>query len=126
MIFYESPERLQATLADMAEAFGGERRAVLARELTKVHEEYVRGTLAELAERFAEIKPRGECTLVVAGAENADAEEMDVEAAMRALLESGVSPRDAAARLVVKTGLPRRQLYQLALALKREPGGTPT
>jgi 16S rRNA (cytidine1402-2'-O)-methyltransferase len=118
MIFYEAPDRVAATLGDAADAFGGDRRASLARELTKLHEEHVRGTLAELAARYAEAPPRGECTLVVAGA-TAEAVAIDVEAELRALLASGLGPRDAAARLVVKTGKPRRVLYQLALSLQR-------
>ncbi len=121
LIFYESPERAGAALADLRDAMGGERRASLSRELTKMYEEHVRGTLAELAERFAEVAPRGECTLVVEGApEGAGAEEVNVEGELRALLESGLGPKDAAARLVVRTGKPRRQLYQLALSLLRE------
>ena len=66
IVLYESPVRLGATLRDAAEALGA-RRACLARELTKVHEEFVRATLPELAERYAEAKPKGECTLVIEG-----------------------------------------------------------
>lgn len=117
MIFYEAPDRVGATLADLAAALGGDRRASLGRELTKVHEEHVRGTLGELAARYAETPPRGECTLVVAGAPAAPAA-IDVEAELRKLLAEGLGPRDAAARLVIVTGKPRRQLYQLALSLR--------
>jgi 16S rRNA (cytidine1402-2'-O)-methyltransferase len=120
MIFYEAPDRVGATLADAGDAFGAERRASLGRELTKLHEEHVRGTLGELAARYAEVAPRGECTLVVAGTTAAVAE-IDIEAELRALLASGLGPKDAAARLVVRTGKPRRVLYQLALSLQREP-----
>jgi 16S rRNA (cytidine1402-2'-O)-methyltransferase len=123
LIFYESPERVAATLADLCEAFGAERRAVLARELTKVHEEYVRGTLGELCARYAGNAPRGECTLVVEGTDRpagAGLDQDELEARVRALLDSGLGPRDAAARLVAITGKPRRQLYQLALSLCRE------
>jgi 16S rRNA (cytidine1402-2'-O)-methyltransferase len=117
MIFYEAPDRVKATLADLAAALGGERRAVVARELTKLHEEYARGTLAELGERA--LSARGEHTLVVEGASaTAAAEEpVDVEAAVRALLAEGLGPKDIAARLTITTGLPRRKLYQLALSL---------
>ena len=118
LIFYEAPDRVGATLADLAAAFGDTRRASLGRELTKVHEEHVRGTLAELAAKYADVSPRGECTLVVAGGETA-APVVDVEAELQRLLDSGLGPRDAAARLVVVTGKPRRQLYQLALSLQR-------
>jgi len=99
---------------------GAERRASLGRELTKLHEEHVRGTIGELAARYAVAPPRGECTLVIGGG-SAAAEPVDVEAELRALLDAGIGPRDAAARLVVKTGKPRRVLYQLALALRSGP-----
>jgi 16S rRNA (cytidine1402-2'-O)-methyltransferase len=118
LVFYEAPDRVGATLADLAAAFG-DRRASLSRELTKLHEEHVRGTLAELAAKYAETPPRGECTLVVEGG-TGEAPSVDIEAELRALLSQGLGPKDAAQRLVVKTGKPRRQLYQLALSLQRE------
>jgi len=68
LVFYESPHRVGKTLAAMAEVLGG-RKAVVARELTKVHEEFVRGTLPELAARYAESKPKGEIVVLVAGAQ---------------------------------------------------------
>ncbi|HEX2685885.1 MAG TPA: 16S rRNA (cytidine(1402)-2'-O)-methyltransferase [Kofleriaceae bacterium] len=121
MIFYEAPDRVAATLADAAAAFGADRPASLGRELTKLHEEHVRGTVGALAARYAEAPPRGECTLVIAGAAaGAPQVPIDIEAELRALLASGLGPKDAAARLVVKTGKPRRMLYQLALSLERE------
>ncbi len=119
LILYEAPDRVGATLADLAAALGEQRRASLGRELTKLHEEHVRGTLGELATRYETIAPRGECTLVVAGG-TAEAPAIDIEAELRRLLDSGLGPKDAAARLVVVTGKPRRQLYQLALSLQRE------
>jgi 16S rRNA (cytidine1402-2'-O)-methyltransferase len=82
----------------------------------------VRGTLAELAAKYAEIAPRGECTLVVEGGIT-DAPEVDIEGELKKLLAEGLGPRDAAARLVIVTGKPRRQLYQLALSLQRTSGG---
>jgi 16S rRNA (cytidine1402-2'-O)-methyltransferase len=121
LIFYEAPDRVGATLADLAAAFGADRQACVSRELTKVHEEHVRGALGELAEREAEVAPRGECTLVVAGAIAAPPV-VDVEAELRRLLADALGPRDAAARLVIATGKPRRELYQLALAIAREGG----
>ena len=120
MILYEAPDRVAATLHDAADAFGPERRASLSRELTKLHEEHVRGTLGELAARYEAARPRGECTLVIAGSTAGDVPAIDIEAELRALLAQGLGPKDAAARLVVKTGKPRRQLYQLALSLQRE------
>ena len=67
MVFYESPHRLAKTLAQLAEVFGEERGACVCREISKVHEECVRGTLAELAAHFTETAPRGEIVVVVAG-----------------------------------------------------------
>ncbi len=119
LILFEAPDRVGATLADLAAAFGADRGACIGRELTKLHEEHVRGTLGELAAKFADIAPRGECTLVVEGAREAVAD-IDVEAEIRRMLGEGLGPKDAAARLVVVTGKPRRQLYQLALSLMRE------
>ncbi len=117
MIFYEAPDRVGATLRDLAGAFSPDRRASLGRELTKVYEEHVRGTLGELAQRYADVAPRGECTLVVEGSHDAPAA-LDIEAELGKLLADGLGPRDAAARLVIATGKPRRQLYQLALSLR--------
>lgn len=122
LVAYEAPDRVGATLADLRDAFGAERPAALARELTKLYEEVVREPLGELAARYADTPPRGECVIVVAGAPaGAGApSEADIEAAVRELLARGLGPKDVAARLVVTTGKPRRQLYQLALALGRE------
>lgn len=118
MIFYEAPDRVGETLADLVLAFGADRRGSLGRELTKLHEEHVRGKLGDLAHRYATVPPRGECTLIVEGGAEA-APHVDIEAELSRLLASGLGPRDAAARLVVVTGKPRRQLYQLALSLQR-------
>jgi 16S rRNA (cytidine1402-2'-O)-methyltransferase len=121
LVLFESPQRVGETLAELAEVFGA-RRACVARELTKLHEEAARGTLAELAARFAE-GARGEITLVVEGA-SAAAEPPPSEDALRAriatLLAKGLSPRDAADVLRAETRLPRRELYGLALAVKGE------
>ena len=120
LIFYESPERVGDCLSDMADAFGPERPAVLARELTKMYEEFVRGSCQSLADAYAQKAPRGECTLVIGGAEEGDDAVIDVEAAVRELLAQGLGPKDVASRLMVKTGKPRRELYQLALSLQRQ------
>lgn len=118
MIFYEAPDRVGPTFADLADALGADRRASLGRELTKIYEEHVRGTLGELAAKYREVAPRGECTIVVGGGTIA-APDIDIEAELQKLLASGLGPKDAAQRLVVVTGKPRRQLYQLALSLQR-------
>jgi 16S rRNA (cytidine1402-2'-O)-methyltransferase len=90
----------------------------VARELTKLHEEWLRGPLGELAARFAEAPPRGEITLVVAGAPEEPASTLDVEAEVRRRLDEGQGAREIAAGLALITGHPRRAIYQLALALK--------
>lgn len=110
MIFYESPQRVGAFLAEAAEIFG-ERKACLVRELTKVHEEILRGTLPELA---AEIVRRGsvlgEITLVVAGGQKTV--EMSVEEIVRAALEDASgSSRDMAREIAERTGLSRKEVY---------------
>ncbi len=125
MIFYEAPDRVAATLATLAAAFGDDRAACLSRELTKRFEEHVRGSLAELGARFAEAAPRGECSIVVAGAVAGEARAaIVVEDEVRRLLAEGLGPKDVAQRLVVRTGRPRRELYQLAMALARERPST--
>jgi 16S rRNA (cytidine1402-2'-O)-methyltransferase len=123
MLLYEAPDRVGRTFADLALACGADRKASLSRELTKMYEDHVRGSLAELAQRYQHEAPRGECTIVVAGA-NASASEpaVDIEAQITHLLAQGLGPKDAAARLMVVTGKPRRQLYQLALSLARQRG----
>jgi 16S rRNA (cytidine1402-2'-O)-methyltransferase len=115
LVLYESPRRLGALLAELAAAFG-ERRACVARELTKLHEEFARGTLAELAARFAD-GARGEVTLVVEGAALAaePAGEDALRERVREGLAAGLSARDLAAKLARETGAPRRTLYALAL-----------
>jgi len=117
MLFYEAPDRVGATLAALRDALGEARAACVSREITKVYEEQVRGTLGELAARFAGEAPRGECVIVVEG--GAEEVELDLEAEVRALLGEGLGPKDVAARLVAKTGKPRRVIYQLALSLGR-------
>ena len=119
LIFYESPHRVAATLADLRDALG-DRPACVARELTKTHEEFVRGTLAALAERYAADRPLGEITLVVGGApEGAFAEsDDDLRARATALLAAGQSARDVAQQLAEESGRPRRDVYELVVAVK--------
>jgi 16S rRNA (cytidine1402-2'-O)-methyltransferase len=115
LVFYESPHRAGETLADMASVFGA-RPAALTRELTKLFEEVRRGTLVELAGVYAAVEPRGEVTIVVGPAEEV-AGDVDLDALLRAALRTQ-SVREAAAGVAEATGLPRRQVYARALALK--------
>jgi 16S rRNA (cytidine1402-2'-O)-methyltransferase len=120
LVFYEAPHRLRASLADMLGILG-DRRAAAARELTKVHEEVVRGRLSELAARFEATKARGEITLMVEGAyrrEDAAPTGCFDEALseVRRLVSEGASLRDAARQVAASSGHPRRALYQAALS----------
>jgi 16S rRNA (cytidine1402-2'-O)-methyltransferase len=118
LVFFESPRRVGTTLADLAAALGGERRACLAREMTKLHESFERDTLASLAARFVE-GARGEVTLVVAGAPPPPrAQAADLDAALRAGLAAGGAPSDVAREVAARLGVPRREAYARALALR--------
>lgn len=118
MIFHEAPHKLRSTLADLAEAFGAERRVALCRELTKLHEETRRCTLGEAAAYYAENTPRGEYVLVVAGLEEGTAPAATLEEAVRqvlALQEEGMRLKDAAKEVAEHTGLSKNELYAAAL-----------
>ena len=118
MIFYEAPHKLTATLDDLAEAFGGERRIALCRELTKLHEEIFRTTLAGAAARYGAESPRGEFVLVVEGApapEEAGATLADGLARVAELREGGASLKDAARQAAKELDLSRNELYAAAL-----------
>ncbi len=116
-VLYESPNRLAATLADLADVCGGDRRAVVARELTKLHEELRRGTLTELA-AWASDGLKGEIVLVVAGADApAELDDDELTSRLAALLADGASKRDAVDRVAAETGARRGRVYDLALTL---------
>nr|WP_210422559.1 16S rRNA (cytidine(1402)-2'-O)-methyltransferase [Cryobacterium sp. BB307] len=117
LVFFESPNRLAATLTDAADAFGADRRLVVARELTKLHEEVARGTAAELAERFA-AGTRGEVVIVVEGAAPASASLEDGITQVLALVADGSRLKEAAAEVSEASGLSRRDLYEGALAAR--------
>ncbi len=120
LVLLESPQRLAATLADMAELLGP-REAAVARELTKLFEEVRRGPLPALAAHYAAAgPPRGEVTLVVAPpVPPPPVTDSEAERLLRTAL-ADLSPRDAAASVARATGLPRRQLYARAVALREE------
>ena len=122
IVLYESPHRAARTLADLAAAMGPDRRVAVGRELTKLHEEVRRSTLAEAA-AWAEAKePAGELVLVVEGAPPpAPAGADDVAAAVAAALADGLSAKDAAARVAGELGVPKRQAYELAISRATPP-----
>jgi 16S rRNA (cytidine1402-2'-O)-methyltransferase len=112
LVFFEAPHRTAAALSALAEAFGADRPAAVCRELTKTHEEVLRGSLAELAE-WAQAGVRGEVTLVVTGAQ-APAAASDA-ASLRAAVEleegSGMSRKDAIRAVATRAGVPKRSVY---------------
>ena len=117
MIFYEAPHRLSTTLEALLDSFGPERRISLCRELTKLHEEYFRTTLAEAVEYYKENPPRGEFVLVVEGA-SITQEAPDLDAAIQLvsdLMQSGLSRKDAAKKAAEQTGLKKNILYEESL-----------
>lgn len=116
LVFYESPRRLRAALEDMIAVWGPRRRAALCRELTKKFEEVRRGSLAELLEGLDDMTLKGELVICVERAAATPPEAEDVEAALRRAMLSE-SLKDAAASVAKATGLPRRQVYQIALGL---------
>ncbi len=114
VVLFESPKRLSATLDDLAQSCGTDRPAAVVRELTKLHEEVVRGTLADLAAAYAE-PPRGEIVVVVGPAPPSASEDAEIKAALAAELASGASTRDAAAAVAQRLGLHRNRVYRLAI-----------
>ena len=119
VVLYESPHRLGKLLQDLADAAGGERRVCVARELTKLHEEFWRGTLAEAAARYADAEVLGEIVVVVEGRpkDEAHEEEVDALAALsvaRALLAQGLSASAVAKELRRRMGISRNDAYRIA------------
>ena len=116
-VLFEAPGRAAATLRDLAVACGADRRVALARELTKLHEEFWRGTLGELAGRAVETPPRGEVTIIVAGLLEGDNARPsvsldDARADVDRLVGEGMSRSSAAREVASRTGLPRRELFR--------------
>ena len=115
IVLLESPRRLAATLGDLAGALGGDRSVAVARELTKLHEETWRGTLAGAVDHYVEA-PKGEVVIVVAGAPPADEpDDQRVLAVVTEARSGGASTRDAADEAVRRLGVSRRRAYRLAL-----------
>jgi 16S rRNA (cytidine1402-2'-O)-methyltransferase len=119
LIFFEAPHRLAATLADLAAAFGAARPGAVCRELTKTYEEVRRGDLADLAGWAGGGQPRGEITVVVAGAPAAAADrpsDADLRAAVAERESGGTPRRDAIAAVAKEHGLRRRDVYNLVVS----------
>ena len=117
-ILFEAPHRLEKTLNDLAEVCGVERRIVLARELTKLHEEIWRGSLGTAIQRCAEVDPRGEYVLVLEGAlPAAEATDDQLREAVKLAIGRGLSKKDAAAEVAELFAVARNRVYEIAIAL---------
>jgi len=125
IVLFESPRRVATTFAEIKEILG-DRAACLARELTKKHEEVFRESVSALADRFAASPPRGECTLVIAGATTAEAQaesawsDRELDEIIRAELADGTSVRDLARDLAARTGRVRREIYARAVSFREQ------
>lgn len=127
MIFYEAPHKLCATLRDLRDAFGGERRLSLSRELTKLHEQTLRMTLDEAVAYFDENAPRGEFVLILEGApdepetEQDEADRLSAAAeAVRRRVEQGQTQKDAVKAVSAETGVKKNALYRFVLEQDEE------
>jgi 16S rRNA (cytidine1402-2'-O)-methyltransferase len=139
MIFYEAPHRLLQTLKDLEQVLGSERQIVLARELTKLYEEFWRGTIADAIALYTEVRegssppskggareprqPKGEYTLVVAGkpvATNVTLSETELKNQLEQLLQQGMSKSQASRHLASLTTQSRQEIYQIAVAIDEQ------
>jgi 16S rRNA (cytidine1402-2'-O)-methyltransferase len=119
-VLFEAPHRVRQTVTDLAAAAGRLRRVALVRELTKMHEEVWRGTLAGAVDHLETKEPRGEYVVVLDGAPPpAPAQEGDVEAALRARLEAGADKKVAIAEVAAELDVPKRVVYDVALTISR-------
>ena len=119
LIFYESPKRVGEMLASLRDILGESREAVVCRELTKRFEEVRRGTLGDLTAEFAERAVKGEIVVLVGRAGSETVAEADVEGALREAMKT-MRIKDAATLVAGALGLPRRQVYQVAIGLEKE------
>ena len=116
LIYYEAPHKLRQTLSDLSEALGGGRNAALCRELTKLHEEVIRGTLSELCGIYEQSEPRGEYVIVIEGAAPQQQEAMTLEQAAelaRSYAEGGDKLSEACKKAAQAAGVSRKELYKL-------------
>jgi 16S rRNA (cytidine1402-2'-O)-methyltransferase len=115
IVLYEAPGRVAASLDEIAALGAPDRRCVVAREMTKLFEEFRSGTVEELAAYYAGNPPRGEVVILLAPHEAKPFNEEDLRGRVKALREAGVSAKDAAAQISAQTGVPRNAVYKLAV-----------
>ncbi|MGM0123586.1 16S rRNA (-2'-O)-methyltransferase [Enterococcus sp. AZ194] len=124
LIFYESPYRVAATLKNMQEVFGGQRNAVVCRELTKIHEEYLRGTVDELIEYLENTEIKGECCLLVSGNDGAQISQDEPKGSLKEQVElkiqTGLSPKAAIKEVAVENSLKKQDVYRVYHELENE------
>lgn len=120
IVLFESGHRIAQSLADIAEAFGADRRIALCRELTKTYQEVIRATTSELAKR-AETEILGEITLVIAGAEPQAVTPLDVVTELERLAQAGVGKKEAIAEVTSRLGVPKREVFDAALSINFGP-----
>ena len=114
-VLYEAPNRVADTLHDLSEAGSAGRRCVVAREMTKIFEEFREGTVEELAAYYADSPPRGEVVILLSGAEPKPFNEDELRIRVKALREAGFSAKDAASQVASETGVARNTLYRMAV-----------
>ncbi|HEY8508659.1 MAG TPA: 16S rRNA (cytidine(1402)-2'-O)-methyltransferase [Steroidobacteraceae bacterium] len=121
-VLYEAPGRVGRLLSDLLAACGTNRRAVVARELTKLHETFVRGTLQDLVSYYENEAVRGEVVVLLEGApaETPEAAEAEAFTAAREMITAGQSPRDVAREITRRFQLPRNRAYEIAHAVRNE------
>lgn len=125
LILYEAPHRLLSTLEDLAATLGGDRAIVVARELTKLHEEFWQGTIETAIAHYCQHSPKGEFTLILAGAspQSTTLTEAEIASELTQLLRSGMSRSEASRHLARVADIPRRHVYQIALSLPDNESG---
>lgn len=124
LIFYEAPHRICTTLQDIVKVLGN-RQAVLARELTKKHEEFLRGSLEELEAHFQQREPKGEMVLMISGAAPEDRfqeisswESLSIEAHLTQYMDSGMDKKEAIKAVAKERGIPKREVYECSIHLE--------
>lgn len=120
LVFYESPHRLRETLEDLGDILGSDRQIVIARELTKLYEEFWRGSIDEAIAHYQQKEPQGEYTLLIAGIEPSQPQitEAELKAELLAMMKQGISRSQASRQLAKEISISRNKLYQLALTIE--------